>query len=310
MAADPAARDTVLRFKPVKRRQEMFEGLSVALVTPFRNGAVDLEAFSRIIERLLKGGVDGLVVAGCTGEAATLSVEERDELIKTALDLAKGKAFVVAGTGSNDTKISIALTKRAEKLGVDGAMLITPYYNKPGPEGMFRHYSAVAEATDLPIILYNVPSRTGISLSPETVARLSEIPQVAAIKEAAGSLDQVSQIRKLCDITVVSGDDSLTLPMLSVGAKGVVSVAGHIAPEDLKAMLRAFEAGDVKRASELHLKLWPVFKGLFIEVNPTPVKKALQIQGLCTDEVRLPLYPASEKSGEALRDILQGLNLL
>lgn len=288
----------------------MFEGLSVALVTPFKGGAVDIDGFSRVIERLLAGGVDGLVVAGCTGEAATLSAEERDELIRTAIDLAKGKAFVVAGTGSNDTKISIQFTKRAEKLGVDGAMLITPYYNKPGPEGMFRHYSAVAESTDLPIILYNVPSRTGISLSPETVARLSEIPQVVAIKEAAGSLDQVSQIRSLCDITVVSGDDSLTLPMLSVGAKGVVSVAGHIVPEDIKAMLAAFEAGDVKKATELHLKLWPVFKGLFVEVNPTPVKKALEILGLCTDEVRLPLSPVSEKSAGALRSMLQGQNLL
>jgi 4-hydroxy-tetrahydrodipicolinate synthase len=288
----------------------MFEGLSVALVTPFKGGAVDMDGFSRIIERLLAGGVDGLVVAGCTGEAATLSAEERDELLKTALDLARGKAFVVAGTGSNDTKISIDLTARAEKLGVDGAMLITPYYNKPGPEGMFRHYSAVAESTSLPIILYNVPSRTGISITPETVARLSEIPQIVAIKEAAGSLDQVSQIRKLCDITVVSGDDSLTLPMLAVGAKGVVSVAGHIVPEDIKAMLTAFEAGDVKKAIELHLKLWPVFKGLFIEVNPTPVKKALQLQGLCTDEVRLPLSPVSAKSGEALKEMLQGLNLL
>lgn len=288
----------------------MFEGLSVALVTPFKNGAVDLDGYSRVIERLLTGGVDGLVVAGCTGEAATLSAEERDELIKTALALAKSKAFVVAGTGSNDTKISIELTRRAEKLGVDGAMLITPYYNKPGPEGMFRHYSAVAESTELPIILYNVPSRTGISLSPETVAKLCEIPQVVAIKEAAGSLDQVSQIRKLCDITVVSGDDSLTLPMLSVGARGVVSVAGHIVPEDLKAMLGAFEAGDNKKATELHLKLWPVFKGLFIEVNPTPVKKALQILGLCEEDVRLPLSPVSETSADALRDMLRGLGLI
>jgi 4-hydroxy-tetrahydrodipicolinate synthase len=288
----------------------MFEGLSVAVVTPFKGGAVDIDGFSRIIQRLLSGGVDGLVVAGCTGEAATLSVEERDELLETALDLAKGKAFVVAGTGSNDTKISIELTKRAESLGVDGAMLITPYYNKPGPEGMFRHYSAVADATNLPMILYNVPSRTGISITPETVARLSENPQFVAIKEASGSLDQVSQIRRLCDITVVSGDDSLTLPMLSVGAKGVVSVAGHIVPEDLKAMLTAFESGDTKKAAELHLKMLPVFKGLFIEVNPTPVKKALQLQGLCTDEVRLPLSPASEKAGAAIKEMLEKLDLL
>jgi len=288
----------------------MFEGLSVALVTPFKNGAVDTDAFARIVERLLAGGVDGLVVAGCTGEAATLTLEERDELTKIALELAKGKAFVVAGTGSNDTRAAIELTARAEKLGVDGAMLITPYYNKPGPEGMYRHYSAVAEATDLPLILYNVPSRTGISLTPETVARLAENPRFVAVKEASGSLDQVSQIKSLCDITVLSGDDSLTLPMLSVGAKGVVSVAGHIVPEDLKAMIQAHAAGDVERAAELHLKLFPIFKALFVEVNPTPVKKALSLLGLCTDEVRLPLAPATEKSSDALQPVLEKLGLM
>lgn len=287
----------------------MFEGLSVALVTPFRNGAVDIEGFSKIIDRLLAGGVDGLVVAGCTGEAATLSSEERDDLIRTALDLAKGRAFVVAGTGSNDTRISIDLTKRAERLGVDGAMLITPYYNKPGPEGMYMHYSAVAESTNLPIILYNVPSRTGVLLRPETIARLSKISNIVAVKEAAGSLDQVSQILSTCDITVLSGDDSLTLPMLSVGAKGVVSVAGHLAPGDLKAMLLAYEAGEVERASEIHLKLWPVFKALFVETNPTPVKKALKVLGLCSDEVRLPLSPASEATEEVLRGAMSEVGI-
>ena len=282
----------------------MFEGLSVALVTPFKDGVVDLKGFSRIIERLLNGGVDGLVVAGCTGEAATLSLDERDALIRAALELAKGKAFVVAGTGSNDTKAAIAFTQRAEKLGVAGAMLITPYYNKPGPEGLFRHYSAVAQSTGLPIILYNVPSRTGVSLSPDTVKRLSAIPNVVAVKEAAGSLDQVSQILSLCDITVVSGDDSLTLPMLSVGARGVVSVAGHVVPREIKSMLEAYSAGDVRRAAEIHLRLWPIFKALFIETNPTPVKKALEILGLCRAEVRLPLSEASETTAQSLRSAL------
>jgi 4-hydroxy-tetrahydrodipicolinate synthase len=287
----------------------MFEGLSVALVTPFRNGAVDFEGFSKIIHRLLDGGVDGLVVAGCTGEAATLRPEERDDLIRTALDLGKGRAFVVAGTGSNDTRVSVDLTKRAERLGVDGAMLITPYYNKPGPEGMYRHYCAVAESTNLPIILYNVPSRTGVLLRPETVARLSKISNIVAVKEAAGSLDQVSQILSMCDITVLSGDDSLTLPMLSVGAKGVVSVAGHLVPGDLKAMLLAHEKGEVGRASEIHLKLWPVFKALFVETNPTPVKKALKVLGLCSDEVRLPLSPASDATEEVLRGVMSEMGI-
>jgi 4-hydroxy-tetrahydrodipicolinate synthase len=279
----------------------MFDGLSVALVTPFKNGAVDVEAFSGIVNVLLAAGVDGLVVAGCTGEAATLTPEERDELIRAALSLAKGKAFVVAGTGSNDTKASISLTQRAEKLGVDGAMLITPYYNKPGQEGLFRHYSAVAGATGLPIVLYNVPSRTGVSLSPETVARLSELKNVVAVKEAAGSLDQVSQILSTCGVTVLSGDDSLTLPMLSVGAKGVVSVAAHVVPGDMKQMLSAHASGDVTRAAEIHLRLWPLFKTLFIETNPTPVKKALEILGLCGSEVRLPLWPATDATERSLR---------
>ena len=283
----------------------MFEGVSVAIVTPFRNGEVDLEAFSRIVNHLLEGGVDGLVVCGCTGEAATLTTEERDELWRAALELARGKAFVVAGTGTNNTKTSIELTERAAALGVDGAMLITPYYNKPGPDGMFKHYSSVADATDLPLILYNVPSRTGISLSPDLVARLSQIEKVVAIKEAGGSLDQVSQIRSLCPLTILSGDDSLTLPMLSVGAKGVVSVAGHVAPKKLKAMLDAHAAGRVEEAAKIHLELWPIFKGLFLEVNPTPVKKALEIMGLCGDEVRLPLSPVSAKTAQALEKMLK-----
>jgi 4-hydroxy-tetrahydrodipicolinate synthase len=288
----------------------MFEGLSVAVVTPFRNGAVDLEGFSSVVKHLLDGGADGLVVCGCTGEAAVLTVEEREELLRAALELARGRAFVVAGTGTNNTKTSIELTERAAALGVDGAMLITPYYNKPGPEGMFRHYSSVADATDLPLILYNVPSRTGISLSPELVARLSQIERVVAIKEAAGSLDQVSQIRSLCPLTVLSGDDSLTLPMLSVGAKGVVSVAGHIAPKQLKSMLAAHASGNVEEAAKIHLSLWPLFKGLFMEVNPTPVKKALVIMGLCGDEVRLPLAPVSDKTAAALEVMLKELGMV
>jgi 4-hydroxy-tetrahydrodipicolinate synthase len=288
----------------------MFEGLSVALVTPFKEGAVDVDAFSAVVDKLLAGGVDGLVVAGCTGEAATLSPEERDELIRAALALAKGRAFVVAGTGSNDTTASIALTQRAEKLGADGAMLITPYYNKPGQEGLFRHYSAVAGATGLPIILYNVPSRTGVSLGPDTVARLSELKNVVAVKEASGSLDQVTQILNACGVTVLSGDDSLTLPMLSVGARGVVSVAAHLVPADMKEMLGAYASGDVSRAAEIHLRLWPLFKTLFIETNPTPVKKALEILGLCRSEVRLPLWPATEATGTSLKRAMGAVGVL
>jgi 4-hydroxy-tetrahydrodipicolinate synthase len=274
----------------------MFEGLSVALVTPMREGRVDEEGLGRVIERCLAGGVDGLVPVGSTGEGATLTREERERVISIAVERAKGRAFVVAGTGTNDTAVSIENTRQAKRLGADGAMLVSPYYNKPTPEGLYRHFEAVARAVDIPIVAYNVPGRTGLLMKPETIARLATIPGVVAVKEAAGSLDQVSEIVATSPVTVLSGDDSLTLPMLAVGAKGVISVAGHLVPSRLKAMIERFARGDVEAARRIHLEVFPLVKALFVETNPGPVKHALAHLGLIRDELRLPLVPVGPAS--------------
>jgi 4-hydroxy-tetrahydrodipicolinate synthase len=254
------------------------------------------------VERLLGAGVDGFVATGSTGEAATLTVPERERVLSIVLERARGQAFVIAGTGTNDTAVSIEHTRAARKLGADGAMLVTPYYNKPTHEGLVRHYEAVAQAVDLPIVVYNVPGRTGLSLKPETVERLARIPGVVAIKEASGSLDQVSDIIQRCDITVLSGDDSLTLPMLAVGAKGIISVAGHVVPAQLKAMIRSFKEGHAEEARRIHHLVYPVMKCLFIETNPGPVKHALAHLGLIEDELRLPLVPVSAGSAAVIEE--------
>jgi len=278
----------------------MFEGLSVALVTPFREGRVDEEAFGRVIDRCLAGGVDGLVPVGSTGEGATLSREERERVIAIAVERARGRAFVVAGTGTNDTAVSIENTRAAKRLGADGAMLVTPYYNKPTPLGLVRHFEAVAKAVDIPIIAYNVPGRTGLSMKPETVAEIGKIPGVVAIKEASGSLDQASEIIATSPITVLSGDDSLTLPMLAVGAKGLISVAGHVTPAEIKKMMTSYAAGRTDEARRIHLGLFSLMKTLFIETNPGPVKHALAHLGIIRDELRLPLVPVTEASAKII----------
>lgn len=278
----------------------MFEGLSVALVTPFSDGGVDEQALGRVIDRCLGGGVDGLVPVGSTGEGATLTREERERVIAITVERARGRAFVLAGTGTNDTAVSIENTRSAKRLGADGAMLVTPYYNKPTPLGLLRHYEAVAKAVDLPIVVYNVPGRTGLALKPETVAEIAAIPGVVAIKEASGSLDQVSEIVSISPITVLSGDDSLTLPMLAVGAKGLISVAGHLVPSGLQRMMRRFAAGDAEEARRIHLALFPLMKTLFIETNPGPVKHALAHLGLIRDELRLPLAPVTPASARMI----------
>jgi 4-hydroxy-tetrahydrodipicolinate synthase len=280
----------------------MFEGLTVALVTPFRSGRVDEPALGGLVERLMDDGVDGFVATGSTGEAATLAPAERERVLSIVVERAKGRAFVVAGTGTNDTAVSIEFTRAARKLGADGAMLVTPYYNKPTHEGLVRHYEAVAQAVDLPIVVYNVPGRTGLSLKPETVERLAKIPGVVAIKEASGSLDQVSDIIQRCDLTVLSGDDSLTLPMLAVGARGIISVAGHVVPSLLKRMIVSFEEGDSNEARRLHHAIYPVMKCLFIETNPAPVKHALAHLKLIADELRLPLVPVSAGSATIIEE--------
>ncbi|MBM3286074.1 MAG: 4-hydroxy-tetrahydrodipicolinate synthase [Candidatus Eisenbacteria bacterium] len=271
----------------------MFEGLTTALVTPFADGRLDEGAAERILEHLVAGGVRGLVPAGCTGEAATLDLAEREWLIRACVAARSAGGFVLAGCGTNVTRTTCDLVKRAEQWGADGALVITPYYNKPTQEGLFRHYEEVARASSLPIVLYNVPGRTGVKLEPATVLRLGEIPGIVAIKEACGSLDQVSELCASGSMTVLSGDDSLTLPMLAVGAAGVVSVAANLFPAAIARMLEAHRRGDEAQARRIHLALFPLFKGLFIETNPGPIKHLLARRGLIREELRLPLVPVS-----------------
>lgn len=280
----------------------MFEGLSVALVTPFKDGAVDEAAVERLVDFVITGGTDVLVVAGSTGEAVTLTREERRRLYAAVQGANGGRARLVAGTGTNVTRDSIELTEEARALGYDGAMLVVPYYNKPTPAGQVAHFSAVARAVDIPLILYNVPGRTGTNMTPETVARLAELPNVVALKEASGSLDQVSAIRELTDLTILSGDDSLTLPMLAIGARGIVSVLGNVAPRPLKDLLQAFEEGRLIDAETLHKQLTPLMRALFLESNPGPVKSLLADMGLMANELRLPLVPVEPATAQRVRE--------
>jgi len=279
----------------------MFEGLSVALVTPFKDGALDEAAVERLVEFVIGGGTDVLVVAGSTGEAVTLTREERRKLYQAVQRANQGRARLVAGTGTNVTKDSIELTAEARALGYDGAMLVVPYYNKPTPAGQVAHFTAIAQAVDLPLILYNVPGRTGTNMTPETVARLAEVPNIVALKEASGSLDQVSAIRARTDLTILSGDDSLTLPMLAIGARGVVSVVGNVAPRPMKDLLEAFAEGRLVDAERLHRQLTPIMRALFLESNPGPAKSLLADMGLMANELRLPLVPVEAATAQAVR---------
>ena len=284
----------------------MLGGSVVALVTPFRNGEVDLGKLKELVEFHIKEGTNAISPCGTTGESATLTHEEHERVISEVVQQVRGRIPVVAGTGSNSTREALRLTHYAKKAGADAALIITPYYNKPTQEGLYRHYKALAEGVDIPIVVYNVPSRTGVSISPETVARLGEFKNVVAIKEASGSLDQVSDILRLCKITVLSGDDSLTLPILSLGGKGVVSVAANIVPGDTARLVDSFLKGDASEAVRLHHKLFPLCKAMFIETNPIPVKTAMRLLGRINGELRMPLCEMSKENetrlGKALRD--------
>ena len=277
-----------------------FHGSLVALVTPFKNGKVDEKKLAGLVRRHIQAGTDGIVPVGTTGESPTLSFKEHERVIEIVVDAAHHEVPVIAGTGANNTDEAIYLTKFAKKAGADGALSVTPYYNKPTQEGLYRHYKTIAEKVDIPIVLYNVPGRTGVSLSPETVARLSEIKNIVAIKEATGNMDQTSHILSLCDITVLSGDDSLTLPLLSIGAKGVISVIANILPEAVAQMMDAYFKGDHVRAEELHYEMFPLCRALFIETNPIPVKRAMKLLGFCSDELRLPLCEMREANEKIL----------
>jgi 4-hydroxy-tetrahydrodipicolinate synthase len=286
----------------------MFRGTYTALVTPFRDGAIDLSALEDLIEGQIADGVSGIVAVGTTGESPTLSEEEREQVIRVASEIAKDRCQVLAGTGSNSTRHAIAATQAAEKIGVDGALVVAPYYNKPSQEGLFRHFQAIAQATALPLMLYNIPGRCAVDIGPETVERLAmDCANIVAIKEASGSVERVSHLRARLPetFTILSGDDSLTLPFLSVGAVGVVSVASNLFPAEVVALVQSFRAGDTKSARDMHLKMLPIFKDLFIEPNPVPAKTALSWRGVMSAECRLPLCEMSEANQARLRKTLE-----
>lgn len=289
-----------------------FPRLIAAMVTPFKEDySVDYDGAQKLALHLLEAGNDGLVISGTTGEAPTLSVREKIDLFKAIKEAVRGKGMLFAGTGTNSTADCIHLTEEAEKIGVDGLLVVTPYYNKPNQEGLYRHFEAVAQTTSLPVILYNVPGRTGTNLLPETVLKLSAIPNIVALKEAAGNLDQVSQAKMILppDFLVYSGDDGLTLPMLAVGCYGVISVASHIVAGMMKEMIECFLAGKNSEAEKLHLKMFPLFKNLFITANPIPIKKALEILGLPSGKLRLPLVEASPAETAIIIDSMRKAGL-
>jgi len=288
----------------------MFEGSLVAMITPFKNGEVDYSKLKELVEFHIKNGTKGIVPCGTTGESATLSFEEHEKVVGEVVNMVAGRIHVLAGTGSNNTAEALRLTKHAKKVGADGALLITPYYNKPTPEGLYRHYKLIAEDVDIPIIIYNVPSRTGISILPETVASLSEIKNIVGVKEASGNIDQTTQILQLCNITILSGDDSLTLPIMSVGGKGVISVVANLVPSVVSELTRYCLDGKYDAARKLHLKLFPLCKGMFIETNPIPVKTAMRLLGRLNGEMRLPLCEMAKEHESQLVNILTNYGLM
>jgi 4-hydroxy-tetrahydrodipicolinate synthase len=289
----------------------MFEGSCVALVTPFRDGSVDYETVKTLVNWHIEKGTDCIVPCGCTGEAATLSSDEHRKVIETVIKETGGRIKVMPGTGSNSTWEAIELTEFAKKAGASGVLIITPYYNKPTQEGLFRHYEKIAESVDIPICLYNVPSRTGVNIEPETVRRLSEIKNIVAIKEAAGKVAQSAQIIRLCkeNITLLSGDDALTLPMMAMGGKGVVSVLANVVPDVVHDMTSSYLGKEADKALELHYKWLPLMNALFVETNPGPVKEALGMMKMIKPELRLPLVNLMSSNKEKLKKVMHDLGL-
>ncbi len=290
----------------------MFEGIHTALITPFRDGQVDEDALRGLVERQIAAGVDGLVPCGSTGESATLSHLEHRRVVEIVIETAAGRVPVIAGTGSNSTREAIELTMHAKQAGADGALLLSPYYNKPTQEGIYAHYAAVAKETNFPILIYNIPGRTASNISAETVARLARLENVVGIKEASGDLDQMAHIlaQSPADFTVVSGDDSLTLPLLALGGRGVISTTANVAPGPMCELVRRFRSGDLSGAKEIHYRLLPLFDALFCETNPIPVKAAAAALGWCSNEIRLPLTKISDVHLEHLKVVLKDLGIL
>ena len=290
----------------------MFSGAFTALVTPFRNGEVDVEALENLVEFQIGQGIHGLVPCGTTGETPSMSEAEDRLVIGTVVRVANGRVPVIAGTGSNSTDMAIKYTRMAEEEGADGSLQVSPYYNKPTQEGLYRHFAAIAESTSLPIVLYNIPGRTSVTVSAETTARLAEIPNIVGTKEATHSMDLASDIRRLCgeEFDILSGDDSLTLPLMSLGGRGVISVAANVAPAVVSDMVNALLEGNFERGRELHYDLLPLCRALFIETNPIPVKTAASILGLCSDEMRLPMIPLGGENLDTLRRVMEETNHL
>ncbi|NTU43063.1 MAG: 4-hydroxy-tetrahydrodipicolinate synthase [Nitrospirales bacterium] len=290
----------------------MFKGSICALVTPFRDGKFDEKAYADLIDWHVSQGTHGIVPCGTTGEASTLGFEEHFRVIEVAVKAANGRIPVIAGTGANATDEAIELTAKAKELGADGALLVTPYYNKPTQEGLYRHYKTVADAVDIPILLYNVPGRTAVNLLPPTVARLMECKNIVGIKEATADLRQVSDLLRLCGdrMLVLSGDDFTTLPLLSLGGHGSISVTANVAPKDAAELYNAWQRGDIAKAREIHFRLEPVNAAMFIETNPIPVKTAVAMMGRCTEEFRLPLCEMAPANREKLQTVLREAGII
>lgn len=291
----------------------MFKGSIVAIATPFKNGKVDEPTLKKLVEFQIKSGTNGIVPCGTTGESPTLNNEEHEHVIDVCIQTAKGRVPIIAGTGSNSTAEAVSLTEHAKKMGADGVLQVSPYYNRPTQEGLYRHFKAVSECSDLPIILYNIAGRTAVNIEPATVARLArDCKNIVGVKEASGSLDQMQTTRMLCpkDFILLSGDDALLLPIMAIGGSGVISVAANIVPKDILKIISSFNAGKLDEAQKTHYKLLPLLKALFIETNPIPVKAAMALMGLCSPDIRLPLCEMSKGNHEILKKALTDYGLL
>jgi len=290
---------------------EMFSGTYVALVTPFKNGKVDFNTLDRLVDMHVEAGIAGVVPCGTTGESPTLDHQEHDQVIERVVKRAGKRIHVMAGTGSNSTAEAIQLTKHAEAAGADSSLQVAPYYNKPTQKGLYEHYKAIAESTSLPIVIYNIPGRCGVEIAVETLVELSRIKNIVAVKHATGSMDGASALRTACDLEILSGDDSMTLPLMSIGGTGVISVIANVVPGDVKAMTDAALAGDFRTAERLHRKMFALAKGMLsLATNPIPVKSAMAMLGMCEGELRLPLWPMDEPQQKKLRAALVEYGLL
>jgi 4-hydroxy-tetrahydrodipicolinate synthase len=290
----------------------MFKGSMVALVTPFKAGKIDEKALKELVEFHIKNGTTALVPCGTTGESATLNYEEHDKVIELTIEFAKGRIPVIAGTGSNSTEEAIALTKHALKAGASASLQVSPYYNRPTQKGLYLHFKAIAEAVDIPIILYNIASRTGVNIEPETFVKLAQVKNIIGVKEASGSLEQMSRIRSLCpkNFLLISGDDALTLPVMAIGGVGIISVVANIIPRDTANMCDAFEKGDIKKAGELHYKMLDLTKAMFVETNPIPVKTAMGLMNMIDPQIRLPLCEMLPENKEKLVKAMKDYKLI